>query len=229
MTPEGQINTDLKPETGINYEIGFKGNWLNNKLYTEVALYSIQIENLLVAQRISEDQYVGINAGKTNHNGIETTLRYNHTINGKIKIQPYFNAALNYFEFEEFTNRDVDYSGNTLPGVPKSTINTGFELGYGNNFSLYTNLLAVGEILLNDANSLSTENYQVLDVKARYDFKVLKNFEANISAGINNVLDEKYASSVLPNAVGFGGAAPRYYYPGNPRNYFVGVGLNYIF
>ena len=26
LTPEGQINTDLKPETGWNYEIGFKGN-----------------------------------------------------------------------------------------------------------------------------------------------------------------------------------------------------------
>ena len=229
LTPEGQINTSLKPETGINYEVGFKGNWLNNKLYTEVALYSIQIENLLVAQRISEDQYVGINAGKTNHNGIETTIRYNINLTGKIKIQAYFNAALNYFDFEEFTNRDIDYSGNILPGVPKSTINTGFEIGYRNNLSFFTNLLAVGEIMLNDANSLSTENYQVMDIKARYDFNLFKNFEANISAGINNVFDEKYASSVLPNAVGFGGAAPRYYYPGNPQNYFVGVGLNYVF
>ncbi|RKS43378.1 iron complex outermembrane receptor protein [Gillisia mitskevichiae] len=229
LTPEGQINTDLKPETGINYEIGFKGNWLNNRLYTEVALYSIQIENLLVAQRISEDQYVGINAGKTNHNGIETTIRYNLDLSSSITIQPYFNAALNYFEFEEFVDREQDFSGNNLPGIPKSTLNTGFELNYTEKFSLYTNLLAVGEIQLNDANSLSTENYQLLDIKARYDFKLFKKFDANFSAGVNNVLDEKYASSVLPNAVGFGGAAPRYYYPGNPRNYFVGAGLNYIF
>ncbi|TVZ27411.1 iron complex outermembrane receptor protein [Gillisia sp. Hel_I_86] len=229
LTPEGQINTDLKPETGINYEIGFKGNWLDNRLYTEIALYSIQIDNLLVAQRISEDQYVGINAGKTNHNGIETTIKYNVQLTPKIRIQPYFNAAFNYFEFEEFVNREEDFSGNKLPGVPKSTFNSGFEIGYANNFTLFTNLLAVGEIMLNDANSLSTDNYQVIDIKARYDFKVFNNFEANISAGINNVLDEKYASSVLPNAVGFGGAAPRYYYPGNPRNYFVGVGLNYVF
>jgi len=229
LTPEGQINTDLKQETGINYELGFKGNWLNNKLYTEVALYSIQIKNLLVAQRISEDQYVGINAGKTNHNGIEATFRYNFYLSSKIRIQPYLNTALNYFEFEEFTNRDIDFSGNTLPGVPKSILNTGFELNYGNYLSFYSNLLAVGEILLNDANSLSTENYQVVDIKANYAFKILKNLESNVSVGINNVLDEKYASSVLPNAVGFGNSAPRYFYPGNPRNYFVGVGINYVF
>lgn len=229
LTPEGQINTNLKPETGINYEVGFKGNWVSNKLYTEVALYSIQIENLLVAQRISEDQYVGINAGKTNHNGIETTLKYNLQLTPNIRLQPYFNAAFNYFEFEEFVNRDEDFSGNKLPGVPKSTFNTGVEIGVANNFTLFANLLAVGEIMLNDANSLNTENYQIVDLKAHYDWKLFENLDATISAGINNVFDEKYASSVLPNAVGFGNAAPRYYYPGNPRNYFVGVGLNYVF
>lgn len=229
LTPEGQINTSLKPETGINYEIGFKGNWFSNKLYTEVALYSIQIENLLVAQRISEDQYVGINAGKTNHNGIETTLKYNFYVSPRIRIQPYFNASFNYFEFEEFVNREEDFSGNKLPGVPKSTFNTGVEIGVANNFTLFANLLAVGEIMLNDANSLNTENYQIVDLKAQYGFKLLQNLEGTISAGINNVLDEKYASSILPNAVGFGDTAPRYYYPGNPRNYFVGFKVNYNF
>jgi iron complex outermembrane receptor protein len=43
LTPEGQINTNLKPEMGWNFELGFKGNWLKNKMYTEVALYSLPI------------------------------------------------------------------------------------------------------------------------------------------------------------------------------------------
>src|SRR5690606_2584335 len=42
LTPEGLINTSLKPETGINYEIGFKGNFFDNRLYAEVAAFSIQ-------------------------------------------------------------------------------------------------------------------------------------------------------------------------------------------
>src|SRR5690606_3601731 len=71
LTPEGHINTALLPESGINYEVGFKGNWLNNKLYTEFAAYTIQIQDLLVAQRVAEDQYVGLNAGETRHNGLE--------------------------------------------------------------------------------------------------------------------------------------------------------------
>ena len=229
LTPEGQINTNLKPETGINYEVGFKGNWLENTLFTEVALYSIQIDNLLVAQRIAEDQYVGINAGKTNHNGIEIFTSYRFNLFSKILLKPYANAALNFFEFEEFLNRDLDFSGNKLPGVPRSTINLGLDIKFDNNLSFYTNLLAVGKIPLNDANSIFTDNYKVLNLKASYDWKLFKDFEIQFSGGLNNVFDEKYAASVLPNAVGFGGTAPRYYYPGNPRNYFGEIGLNYVF
>ena len=229
LTPEGLINTDLRTEKGINYEAGFKGNWFNNSLYTQIAIYSIQVKDLLVAQRISEDQYVGINAGRSNHNGIELFMKYNFDLAAKINVQPFFNASFNYFKFEDFTNREVDYSGNNLPGVPSSTLNTGFEIGYGSNFSISTNILSVGEIMLNDANSLKTQNYQVVDLKANYQFKVFDKMQATITSGINNILDEKYASSVLPNAIGFGNSAPRYYYPGNPRNYFIGAGLNYVF
>ena len=83
--------------------------------------------------------------------------------------------------------------------------------------------------MLNDANTLNTQNYQVVDLNAQYHFKIFDKMQATISSGINNVLDDKYASSVLPNAVGFGNSAPRYYYPGNPRNYFIGAGINYLF
>lgn len=229
LTPEGLINTDLQPETGINYEIGFKGNWFNNALYTEIAVYSIQIEDLLVAQRVAEDQYVGINAGKTNHNGIEFYAAYRKNIVSGIALKPYVNASLNFFEFEEFINRETDFAGNNLPGVPKSTINIGFDLELWNNLNFYTNYFIVGEIPLNDANSEFTDNYSLLNIKAVYKLALFRDFNLNFTAGMNNLTDELYAASVVPNAVGFGGAAPRYYYPGNERNYFGGVGLRYVF
>ena len=142
LTPEGQINTSLLPETGINYELGFKGSWLNNKLYSEVAVYSIQIEDLLVAQRVAEDRYVGTNAGKTSHNGLEFLLNYSFNLN-EFRIRPYTNVALNFYEFKEFTNRDNDFSGNQLPGVPQSTVNVGIDTFF-RNFSFFGNILAVG-------------------------------------------------------------------------------------
>ncbi len=229
LTPEGQLNTDLQPEMGINYEIGFKGNWLNNSLYTEVALYSIQINDLLVAQRVAEDRYVGVNAGKTNHNGIELFAGYTKRLIPELIIKPYINASINFFEFEEFQDRESNFSGNKLPGVPSSTVNVGLDLNIWKTLNIYSNFFAVGEIPLNDANSAFSGNYTLLNIKAVYTIDLIEDLNLRFTAGINNLTDKKYAASVLPNAIGFGGAAPRFFYPGNPRNYFGGVGLRYQF
>ncbi|MGA9588601.1 MAG: TonB-dependent receptor, partial [Salegentibacter sp.] len=229
LTPEGQINTSLQPETGTNYEIGFKGNWSNTRLYTEVAFYSIQVENLLVAERIAEDQYIGVNAGKTDHNGIELLANYNFELGRGLTARPYANAAFNFFKFDQFVNNGVDNSGNKLPGVPESTIDLGLDLATNWGLSFYSSFRSVGEMPLNDENSGFTAAYSLLNLKASYKMTVLKHLQLNFSAGVNNLLNEHYAASIVPNAVGFGGAAPRFYYPGDPRNYFAGFGFSYGF
>jgi iron complex outermembrane recepter protein len=182
LTPDGRINTALLPESGINYEVGFKGNWLNNKLYTEVALYSIQIKDLLVAQRVAEDQYVGLNAGETSHNGIEMLMNYSANIGPGIRLRPFLNASINFFEYKEFIDRDMDFAGNKLPGIPAATVNVGLDAGY-RNFSLYTHMLAVGEIPLNDSNSLFTDPYEVLNIKGTYDLKLANRINLIFTAG----------------------------------------------
>jgi iron complex outermembrane receptor protein len=229
LTPQGQINTNLAPETGINYEAGFKGNWLEKKWYTEISVFSIQIKNLLVAQRIGPDQYVGINAGKTNHNGMEFLTNYRFLMGSKLQVKPYINGALNFFKFDRFINDNVDFSGNELPGVPKYTVNFGVDVQSNSGFEFFSNYRSVGEIPLNDENSNYTDRYNLLNFKTGYSFKIIDDILLNVYAGVNNALDEHYAASVVTNAVGFGGAAPRYYYPGNPRNYYGGLQLNYVF
>ncbi|WP_245574938.1 TonB-dependent receptor family protein [Flavobacterium tegetincola] len=229
LTPEGQINTNLEPETGTNYEMGFKGNWLDRNLYTEIAVFSIQIENLLVAKRVGEDQYVGINAGSTNHNGIEFLTNYRVQLSKVVEIKPYLSTALNFFKFDEFIDNDSDFSGKKLPGVPSYTVNVGIDLATNNGFEFFGNFRSIGEMQLNDANTGTTDSYQLLNFKAAYSFTVFENLKFNIYSGINNALDKQYAASIVTNATGFGGNAPRYYYPGNPRNYYGGLQVNYLF
>ena len=228
LTPQGLINTTLKPEIGWNYELGFKGNWFKN-LYSEIALYSIQVNDLLVAERVAEDQYVGANAGKTDHNGIEVLLKYNWQLSPKISLQPYASTNFNFYKFDEFVDEGEDYSGNDLTGVPDQKINLGIDLLTESGFRFFSNALFVSEIPLNDANSLFSERYQLINLKAAYDFTVFQDFEINLNVGVNNLLDEHYAVSILPNAVGFGNSEPRYYYPGNDRNFYGGVGVKYLF
>jgi len=229
LTPGGQINTDLKPETGWNYELGFKGNWFGNKLYTELTLFSTQIENLLVPRRTADDQYVGINAGSSSHPGVEFLVNYKLLDFNKFQITPYFSAALNHFKFKDFVDGEADYSGNQLTGVPDKQWNFGLDISTQYGFSLNTSYRTVGRIPMNDSNTKYTDSYSLLDIKATYFFTILKVLKTELNAGVNNALDEKYAASILPNALGFGAVAPRYYYPGNPLNFYGGFSVSYVF
>lgn len=229
LTPEGQINTDLQSEKGVNYEIGFKANFFEKKLYTELVLYSTQINNLLVARRVAEDQYVGINAGESSHQGLEFLLNYKFQPNLNIQLNPYFSATINRFEFKDFVDNDTHYSGKLLPAVPNTQFNFGFDLVSATGLNFNASYRLTGKMYLDDANSKETAGYELLDLKAGYGFYILKKVKMEINLGIQNALNEKYAASILPNAVGFGSTPARYYYPGNPVNYYGGFNVVYVF
>jgi iron complex outermembrane recepter protein len=229
LTPDGEINTDLEPESGWNYEIGYKASLFQNKLSTEVTLYSTQIRNLLVARRIAEDQFVGINAGESSHKGIELFVKYRANIGKYLEVAPYVSGSFNHFRFKDFVDDGSDYSGNKLTGAPNYQWQTGIDLQSTFGWSLNISMLNVGEMPMNDANSLFSSSYAITNINAKYQFALLKKLTAELSAGVNNVFDKNYAASILPNAVGFGTALHRFYYPGNPLNVYAGVSLVYGF
>jgi iron complex outermembrane receptor protein len=229
LTADGTINPNIKPENGYNFEVGGKFYLAGKNLYLEVALYRMQIKDLLVAQRVGNDQYIGVNAGKTLHEGIEATLRYNWQINAVFSLQPYAAASIGHYEFKEFINNGTDYSGNDLTGVPANKINAGLTVQTSFGIYLSSDFYYTGKIPLNDANSLYAPAYNLINVKGGYRLELFSGLIANISAGINNVADTHYAGMVLVNATGFGTVAPRYYYPGLPVNYYGNIAFSYLF
>ena len=229
LTPEGQINTDLKPEVGWNYELGFKGNWFGNQLFTELTFFSTQIKNLLVAQRTAQDQYVGVNAGSSSHPGVEFLVHYKLWDAANFQITPYFSAAFNNFKFKDFVDAGANYSNNQLTGVSDKHLNFGLDVHSKKGFVLNISYRSIGKIPMNDANTIYSAGYSLLDFKTTYSFSILKGISAQMYAGLNNALNKKYAASILPNALGFGASSPRYYYPGNPVNYYAGFSVSYIF
>ncbi|MDP5157100.1 MAG: TonB-dependent receptor [Flaviramulus sp.] len=229
LLPDGQINANLKPETGWNFEAGSRGEFFSNKLQYNFAFYRLNIKNLLVSRRTAEDAFIGINAGKTQHDGLELALNYYWLQNKKITISSFINYTLNKFIFKEFIDNTNNFSGNDLTGVPSDIFNAGID--FETSFSLYGNInyQYVGSFPITDSNSLFTEDYQLTNLKVGYKTNLSKYLKMNIFLGINNIFNEKYASQILINATSFGSSAPRYYYPGNPSNYFTGFNLNYLF
>lgn len=226
LYPDGQINPNIQPESGWNYETGIRGQ--AGSLHYDLGVYYMNIHNLLVAQRTGEDAYVGVNAGINHHLGVDLQANYELKLNESSQINLFSSASWMHYRFGEFTSDGETYDGNKLTGMPEVILNLGAELLtkkgiYGNINGTYT-----GEIPLDDANSLYANSYVVVRSKVGYLLQI-GSLEIDTYLGTDNLTDTKYASMLLINATGFNGAAPRYYYPGNPRSFFGGIKLNYSF
>lgn len=222
LLPAGEINTEIKPETGWNAEIGFRSQ-IADRVQFSASYYRIYIKNLLVARRTGEDAYVGVNAGKSLHPGLETEIRWNVT---NPLVFPRFtfsgNATLANYHFSDFTDNNIDYSGNDLPGTTKTTW---FALGSFDpvkNITLNFWYRYTGKMAVNDANTDYSDAYGITNLEVKYSGK-LKRLRLDVKSGIQNIFDIHYASMLVANAPAVGGNLPRYYYPGNPRNYFVSL------
>ncbi|MCK0161417.1 TonB-dependent receptor family protein [Allomuricauda sp. F6463D] len=229
LTPGGIINPDISQEKGTNFELGSTWSLFEKKLRANIALYRMNVENLLVAQRVGEDQYIGRNAGETRHQGLEMDLQYQEKLSNNITFSPYLSYTLNDHSFVDFADGDNDYSGNPLTGVPKHRLSSGIDFQHANGLQLNLTHQFVDEIPLTDTNSLNSDSFNVFHAKLAFRTSISPQISLGLNAGLNNVFDSNYAQSVLINAVGFGGAQPRYYYPGNGRNYFAGIRASYVF
>jgi iron complex outermembrane receptor protein len=222
LLPEGDINPDIKPETGWNFEGGIRSR-ISDRIQFSASYFRIYISNLLVARRTGEDAYIGVNAGKSLHPGLETELRWNVTDPRKFpSLVISGNATFANYHFTDFTDEGVDYSGKNLPGTAKKTwLIMGVIRPVKNmSFSLWHRY--TGEMPVNDANSYFSDAYGITNLEARYMAKI-KKLKFEIKGGVQNIFDVNYASMLAVNAPSFGGNAPRYYYPGDPRNYFVSI------
>ena len=224
LDENGIVNPDIKPETGWNYELGLIGSTNDNSLSYNFNLYYMDIKNLLVAQRTSFDTFTGVNAGRTTHPGLEATINFPLLRSQNLTITSSSNFSKYWYIFKDFNNRGTDYSQNKLTGVPTHTTFSKIKFDL-KNYVAQISLQNVGKIPMNDSNELFTDSYSVIDLKFSRLY-TLKNLGINISTGVNNLFDKRYASGIVINARGFGGRDPRFYYPGLPRNYFISLSLS---
>ncbi|MFW5819968.1 MAG: TonB-dependent receptor [Bacteroidota bacterium] len=227
LLPEGEANTALKPESGWTFDLGLKGNHMDSRLFYDFTLYYIRLSDLLLTERITEDQFIGVNAGKTNHYGAEFFLRYHFSGIDITELNSlFFTSSLNFSQnrFVDFFDDNVDYSGNALPGIPTTSLNFSLDYSRMETWNLIVKYRFYGKQFMDDANSVYYPGHQLIDLKAGYkNLKIADKFSLEIYGAINNLLNADYASMILVNAPSFGGAEPRYYYPGNPRNFLVGL------
>ena len=227
LMPEGSINTSIKPETGLNFEAGTRLNIWQGRLWTDISLYIIQLKNLLVTKRIDEATFYGINAGTTNHKGVEAFLKWQITQPENLNHNLVAGLSLTMGEnsFSRFIDDGINYSGNKLPGIPAYMLYGNLQYTFKDKFDLLFTSYLTGKQFLNDSNSALFNGYSVSNLKFLYKTGFWQGLNANVYFAINNIFNEKYASMILVNAPSFGFAKPRYYYPAMPLNMQFGVNL----
>ena len=229
LLPEGDVNPEIKPEQGIQYETGIRLNlpFMNTEL--DGTVYWIELNNLLLTKRVTEDIFTGINAGRTRHQGIEILLRNRWFTEPDFPGE--FSTILSYTRsfnrFIEFTDNDINYDGNQLPGIPDQSLQVQLKWNPVSIMEITSHLQYAGDQYLNDDNSLKYNGYFLGDIKAAIQFKIGKTGPFKFYSGINNLTGTQYASMLIVNAIGFGNSEPRYYYPGMPRHGYAGLSVEF--
>ncbi|SDB40366.1 iron complex outermembrane recepter protein [Flavobacteriaceae bacterium MAR_2010_188] len=229
LLPDGEFNPNLKPETGWNLETGLRYYLLDNMLFGSFSLYKMYVNDLLVSRRTQQDDFFAINAGKAELNGAELELNYQFFKTADYQLLFSSGISLHDYKFKDFVDFENDFSNNKIAGVPSSVLNFELKLYSEKGFYGRIGYQTVGEIAVNDANSEFNNSYNLLNALLAYKLLLSKSFVLDLHASGNNILDEKYASQVQVNAVGFGSNAPRFYYPGLPFNYYTGASIKFNF
>jgi iron complex outermembrane receptor protein len=224
-TNEGSIALDLEAEQGTNFEAGARGAFLEARVTYDITAFYFKLDETIVQQPSDRNSTVVFeNTGSTDQYGIESALNW-----AVIRDQSTFLQALDWgisytfhdFEFKDYQKEGEDYSGNKLTGVAPhilvSMVNARIETGFYGSLSYnFTD-----KIPLNDANTVYSDSYHLLQTKVGFQREVMDDLNLDFFVGIDNLLDQKYSLGNDLNA--FGG---RYYQPAAPRNWFGGLKVN---
>ena len=162
------------------------------------------------------DRTVFSNAGSSTYNGIEAALSA-LVVSDLIATFAY---TYSDFTFDDFQTGAGDFSGNHVPGIPPHQFHGKLNYIHVSGLSGLVRLTVVDAYHVDNANENRNDAFALLDLRLGYDGGTRWRFTPFL--GIDNILDERYNSSVVVNA--FGG---RFFEPAPGRNVYVGLQVQF--
>jgi iron complex outermembrane receptor protein len=217
--PTFQVNPDMKPQTGYQYEAGVR-HAFTDQIEANLTLFWIETRNEIFYNPLT---FTNENFPKTRRQGIE--------VGSSARPLPWLTLWGNY-SYIKPSLQEKPYSGNDIPGVPRHKGSVGTEVDFGKAFDfvkgfdllkglqLSSKATIVGSrrFISDWANQVERlEGYYTWDAKLSYSWKGLKAF-----VGVNNLTNQKYSEFGVIDATG-----AEFFYASPTRN-FVG-GISYTF
>ncbi len=240
LSTSGTLNTGLKPEQGNQFEIGSKGNLLQDKLHYQVALFDLTFKDKFTQVAVPLDAtttaytYIA-NGGKQHNQGVEALVQYTayeSTSTFLSNLRPYINATYSHFKYKDYQyeslNGDgdavnVDYSGNDVAGVAPWTVNAGVDLESNPGFYGNINYSYRGPVPFTSDGLNVADAYNLLNAKLGFR-RTLGHFNVDLYAGATNLTDVQFYTMVFINQL-----EDAYIPAPLHTNFFSGVNLRYNF
>lgn len=211
----GFANVDS--QTANSIEVGVKGGDADGKLYYDMALFTMDVDDEIV-NVVSIANRAFFENASTDRRGFEGQVQAD--ITDRLKVT----ASYTYsdFAFDSFDSQP-DAVDQPLPGIPEHQFFAELAYDFGSRGYIVWDALNVGEFTANNSGTQRVDDYIVSNLRVGSDF-VLNGGQQSVSPflGINNLFDEEYFANVRINA--FGGRA---YEPAPGRHIYGGVNIRF--
>jgi iron complex outermembrane recepter protein len=215
---EGGFNPELEPQVGVTGELGARG-LLGEMAAWELAFFHTLLYNELVPFEVENapGRRYFRNSGRSGRDGVEATLQ----VTPSPLVQARVTVSTNRARFRTYTVGEADYSGNRVPGIAPYRGEAILRLGPGAWFAELRGE-AMAAIPADDANNPLAEapSRRLADFRLGANEVNLLGLRLSPFAGITNLFDATYTSSVSVNA--FGG---RFFEPGPGRSLYLGASV----
>jgi iron complex outermembrane receptor protein len=205
------INTELKPQTADNYEIGVRHEF-SDSFYGQVSVFRIDTKNEILYNPM--EGFFGANANlddEVRRDGVELSVTKAFD---KIEL----NGTYSYTDAEI---RGGAFDGNDFPGVPEHQASITTVFYPIKNLSLALNGVYVGKqpfISDFENNFDDQDDYVVANAKIRYKWGKISTY-----LDVNNIFDQEYEEYGVLSL--FSSPVERAYYPSPKINFLLGFAM----
>jgi outer membrane receptor protein involved in Fe transport len=207
---KAQLALALKPIKANQFELGWRGaadGWSY-----DLTLYQLVKQDDLVSQRdLATNISTSVNAGKTEHQGIELAL--GKAFNSQWRLA----TALSYasHRYVDWVTATADYSGKEMETAPRLMANTRLSWTPRDGTRAELEWVRLGDYWLEASNAAAFGKYPGHDV---FNLRVSQSLSkgVNVFARLMNLTDQRYAdsASVSSSTAVFSPALPRALYVG---------------
>ena len=199
FSPQGIVNNvndvnnglNLKPEYGVQYEVGTKWELFNERLLLTAAAFDITVENVTVSEKlpVAQGDFTDITTqgGEQRHRGFEAGAQ------GQVSDSWFVTSSMMFLDAEYQTgpNDANQLDGKTPIDAPKWSANIWTRYEMTQDLAFNFGAIYVGERFADNANTITKDGYVRFDVGAAYTMAIMGK-DVSLRANVKNLFDTDY-------------------------------------